>query len=137
VKEAVVGYMGGSAETANYSDVSSGTTQHREAVKIIYDPRIISYEALIDIFWRQIDPTDAEGQFADKGFQYTTAIYYKNEVEKIMAEDSKNALETSKKFKKKIATLILPFPNFFEAEGYHQNYYKNHAFRYSLYKKGS
>lgn len=137
VSEAIVWYIWGSQETANYKDVSSGTTQHREAVKILYAPDIISYEKLVELFWTQIDPTDAEGQFADKGYQYTTAIFYWNDEERNIAEASKKILEDSAKFDQSIATLILPVSEFYEAESYHQDYYKKSAFRYNLYKRGS
>lgn len=137
VQEAKVGYIGGSPETANYPSVSSGNTKHREAVQVIYDPQKISYETLVELFWTQIDPTDPDGQFADKGFQYTTALYYANEEEKAVAERSKQNLEASKKFEKAIATLILPQSEFYEAESYHQDYYKKSSFRYNLYKRGS
>lgn len=135
VKMAVSGYIGDSKETANYSDVSSGSTKHREGVRVVYDPAIMSYEKLVELFWTQIDPTDSEGQFADRGYQYTTAIYYSDEGEKTIAEASKKALEDSGKFDEKIATLILPLETFYDAEEYHQDYYKKSSLRYNLYKK--
>ena len=137
VYEAVSGYAWDSEKTANYDDVSSGVTKHREVVQVSYDPEKISYEALLELYWTQIDPTDPDGQFADKGYQYTTAIYYQNEEEKKRAETSKQKLEDSKKFEKKIATLILPTPLFYKAEEYHQDYYKKSSFRYNQYKKWS
>ncbi|MDQ7023710.1 MAG: peptide-methionine (S)-S-oxide reductase MsrA [Candidatus Gracilibacteria bacterium] len=113
VQEAIAGYIGGNKKTANYSDVSSGNTKHREGVKIIYDPNIISYEKLSELFWTQIDPTDSEGQFADKGFHYTTAMFYSNSEEKDILEKSKKSLENSGKFDKKIVTKILEKQEFF------------------------
>lgn len=137
VFEAVSGYIGGSAESANYTAVSRGTSKHREAVQVQYNPEKISYETLVELYWTQIDPTDPEGQFADKGFQYTTAIYYADEAEKLIAETSKKTLASSGKFEKPIVTLILPQSEFYPAESYHQDYYKKSSFRYNLYKRGS
>ncbi|MDP2090445.1 MAG: peptide-methionine (R)-S-oxide reductase MsrB [Candidatus Gracilibacteria bacterium] len=137
VKEAISGYAGGSEEDATYDKVSTGNTNHREAVKVVYDPSKISYERLVELYWSQIDPTDPYGQFADKGYQYTTAIIYENHEEKAIAESSKKALQDSKRFDKDIATLIIPFTTFYSAEEYHQDYYKKSSFRYNLYKKGS
>ncbi|MCH2188850.1 peptide-methionine (R)-S-oxide reductase MsrB [Candidatus Gracilibacteria bacterium] len=137
VYEATSGYMGGDASDAEYTQVASGKTEHREIVRISYDPDIIDYATLIEFFWTQIDPTDPEGQFADKGFQYTTAIYYANPEEKEIAEKSKQALEASGKFEKPIVTKIVPVSEFFKAEEYHQDYYKKASTRYNLYKHGS
>lgn len=137
VYEALAWYIGWSAESANYNDVSSGTTKHREAVQIVYNPDMISYETLVELFWTQIDPTDEGWQFADRWFQYTTAIFYSDEREKNIAETSKKTLGNSWKFEKEIATLILPTSEFFRAESYHQDYYKKSSFRYNLYKRGS
>ncbi len=139
VKEAKTGYIGGSEETATYEQISSGLTKHREWVKIIYDPEKITYARLVELFWTQIDPTDPDGQFADKWFRYTTAIYYDGEEEKSIAEKSKKSLENSQKFEKAIATKILPVVPFYEAEEYHQDYYKKGASRaaYKKYEKGS
>lgn len=137
VSAAISGYMWGSDETANYKDVSSGKTWHREWVKIEYYPEIISYETLVELYWTQIDPTDPDGQFADRGFHYTTAIYYWDENEKNIAENSKQNLQNSWKFEKEIVTKILPAWEFYPAEEYHQDYYKKSAFRYNLYKKWS
>lgn len=137
VSEAISGYIGGSADTAEYSSVSSGVTNHREAVQILYDPNIIEYSTLVELYWTQIDPVDAGGQFADRGFHYTTAIYYSDEWEKNIAEASKQALGDSGKFEQPIATLILPVSLFYRAEEYHQDYYKKSSLRYNLYKKWS
>lgn len=137
VIDAVSGYAGGDEANASYLLVAQGTTPHREAVQITYDPRIISTEEILDIFWSHIDPTDREGQFADKGFQYTTAIFYQNEEQEKIARDSKNRLEESRLFEASIATDILPFTTFFRAEEYHQDYYKKAKAHYELYKRGS
>lgn len=135
VKESISGYTGGDEPNPTYEEVLSGTTGHHEAVKIIYDPAVISYKELVERFWRQIDPTDTEGQFVDKGSQYTTAIFYANEEEKKIAEESKSGI--AEKFEKPIATKILPLKPFYEAEEYHQDYYKKRVSSYNAYKKGS
>lgn len=137
VSEAISWYIWGTGETANYKDISTGNTQHREWVKIIYDPTKLSFKEIIDIFWRQIDPTDEGGQFADRGFQYTTAIYYSNEEEKKIIETSKTALENSEKFDQKIVTQILPISDFFDAEEHHQDYAQKQTLRYKAYEVGS
>lgn len=137
VKEAIAWYAGWTKETAKYEIVWTWNTKHREAVKVVYDPSVISYEKLVKLFWTQIDPTDFEWQFADKWFQYTTAIVYSNDEEKEIAEKSKIDLKESKKFDKEIATQIIPFTTFFDAEEYYQDYYKKSSLRYSMYKKWS
>lgn len=137
VIDAVSGYTGGSEQDASYLKVSKGTTTHREAVQITYDPKVISTEEILDIYWSHIDPTNTEGQFADKGFQYTTAIFYHDDAQKEVAIDSKKRLEQSGLFSKPIATEILSFANFFKAEEYHQDYYKKASAHYERYKKGS
>ncbi|MES2953108.1 MAG: peptide-methionine (S)-S-oxide reductase MsrA [Patescibacteria group bacterium] len=137
IVDAVSGYAGGDEATASYLIVSEGTTKHREAVQITYDPKIISTEGILDIYWSHIDPTNTEGQFADKGPQYTTAIFYHTEDQEMVALDSKKRLEASGLFDKPIATVVLPFTTFFKAEEYHQDYYKKAAAHYELYKKGS
>jgi len=137
VNEVVSGYTGGQKENPTYSEVSSGTTRHVEAIQITYDPQIISYKELLDIFWKQIDPTDDGGQFVDRGYQYTTAILYHSEEQKVIAEQSKKDLEESKKFDKPIVTRIEKADKFYPAEDYHQDYYMNHSWRYKLYRHGS
>lgn len=137
VSEAISWYIGWDKSTANYKEVSTWKTKHREWVKIIYDPSIIKYDKLVELFWTQIDPTDSEGQFADKWFHYTTAIYYSNDDEKLILENSKKNLENSWKFDEAIVTKILPASEFFDAEEYHQDYYKKSSIRYNAYKKGS
>lgn len=137
VLDVVVGYAGGSEENAKYSSVSSGNTKHREAAQVNFDPEKISYEELIEIFWQQIDPTDPGGQFADRGFHYTTAIYYHNKEQKNLAEQAIKNLEESGKFDEPIATIAAPYTTFFLAEEFHQNFYKNSSEKYERYKKGS
>ncbi|OVE74620.1 methionine sulfoxide reductase [archaeon D22] len=135
--EAVNGYAGGSEATADYETVSTGKTDHYEAIQIHYDPTKYTYEMLLKTFWRQIDPTDEGGQFADRGSQYKTAIFYHNEKQKELAEKSKQELIDSNKFDKPIVTEILPFESFFEAEEYHQDYHKKRAIQYKIYEKAS
>jgi len=137
VVDVVSGYVGGHKENPTYEDVSSGTTGHYEAVQITFDPSRMRYQDLLSLFWRQIDPTDREGQFADRGSQYRTAIFYHSEEQKVLAEGSKEELEKSKRFGKPIVTEILPLTEFFEAEEYHQDYAKKKRIQYGLYKKGS
>jgi peptide methionine sulfoxide reductase msrA/msrB len=137
VVSAIVGYAGGHVENPTYEQVLGKKTGHREAIQVTYDPTKVSYERLVEIFFHQIDPTDAGGQFADRGEPYMTAIWYNNDEEKKTAEDFIKQLNESKKFDKPVATSVLPFTNFYLAEEYHQNYYKKSAFHYSLYKKGS
>ncbi|QHT46807.1 peptide-methionine (R)-S-oxide reductase MsrB [Bacillus sp. SB49] len=133
----VSGYTGGHTENPTYMEVVSETTGHREAVQITYDPEIFPYERLLQLFWQQIDPTDAGGQFADRGQSYTTAIYYHSAEQKRLAEESKQGLEESGKFKAPIVTEILPAEVFYPAEDKHQDYYKKSKFHYKRYKKGS
>ena len=137
VTSVVSGYSGGKEENPTYKEVLTGKTGHLETVEVRYDPSKISYEKLIDIFWRQIDPTDTGGQFVDRGAQYKTAIFYHNESQKKAAEKSKKELEDSGKFDKPIATEILSVSTFYKAEEYHQDYYKKRILQYNIYKKGS
>lgn len=137
VTEVISWYAEWDADDANYDAVSAGTTRHREAVQVVYDPTVISFATLVDLYYTQIDPTQADGQFADKGFRYTTAIYYQDEDEKNIIEQAKSTLEASKKYDTPIAVQTVPFTTFFPAEEYHQDYYKKSAFRYNLYKEGS
>ena len=137
VVEAISGYTGGKTENPSYEDVCSGTTGHYEAVQIAFDPEKISYEQLLDWFWKQIDPTDLDGQFADRGMQYRTAIFYHNEEQKNIAENSKRKLEESGKFDKPIATKILKAGKFYKAEKYHQDYSDKNPEHYKAYKEGS
>ncbi|MGG0463318.1 peptide-methionine (S)-S-oxide reductase MsrA [Priestia aryabhattai] len=133
----VSGYTGGHKENPTYKEVCSETTGHYEAVQITFDPEVFPYERLLELYWPQIDPTDAGGQFADRGDSYRTAIFYHNEHQKELAEESKQQLEASGRFSEPIATQILPAKPFYEAEEYHQGYYKKNKFRYAMYRRGS
>ncbi|WP_047983089.1 peptide-methionine (S)-S-oxide reductase MsrA [Ornithinibacillus californiensis] len=124
VHSVISGYTGGQVENPTYEQVKTGTTGHYEAVEITFDPSIISYEEIVEVFWRQIDPTDAGGQFQDRGDQYRAAIFYHNEEQKEIAQASKMALAESGKFSKPIVTQILPAVTFYPAEDYHQDFYK-------------
>ncbi len=137
VSKTVVGYLGGSKETANYNLVSAHQTQHREAIEVTYDPAQISYDQLLDIFWHNINPTQANGQFHDLGLSYQAAIYYGNEKEKKSAEGSKEKLAKSGRFDKPIVTEILPSTPFYPAEDYHQKYYLKNPAAYEAYHVGS
>ena len=134
VKEAMSGYSGGHVDNPTYEEVLSDRTGHREAVKVIYDPGQISYYQLLEAFWKMFDPTDKGGSFADRGHQYTSAIYYQNEEERKAAEESKNKLEKSGIFDRPVATSIEPLKNFFPAEERHQNYYRKHSNHYKNYR---
>jgi peptide methionine sulfoxide reductase msrA/msrB len=137
VIEAVSGYTGGRMENPTYKQVSAGGTGHIEAIKVVYDPAKLSYSQLLDILWRHIDPTDAGGQFVDRGDQYRSAIFYATDEERQMAEASKKALSASGHFDRPIVTDILPLGAFYEAEDYHQDYYKKNSLRYNWYRSGS
>lgn len=137
VKKVISGYTGGDTESPTYETVSSGGTGHAEAVQITFDPRKISYEAIVNIFWRQIDPTDDGGSFVDRGTHYRSAIFYHTEEQKQIAESSRRYLGASGKFSKAIATEIVEFKKFHIAEAYHQDYYKKNTSRYKLYRAGS
>jgi peptide methionine sulfoxide reductase msrA/msrB len=137
VIKTLVGYTGGSEADANYQKVSAHQTQHREAIQVTYDPAQISYDQLLDIFWRQINPTQADGQFHDIGLSYQAAIFYSNEEEKKAAEASKKNLGESGKFQKPIVTEILPAMNFYPAEEYHQKYYVKNPADFEAYHVGS
>ncbi len=137
VLEVVSGYAGGKEANPTYKQVSSGRTGHLEAVKVVFDPARISYGQILDAFWRHIDPTDAGGQFVDRGRQYRTAIFYVDEEQHRVALESRRQLAESGLFKQPIATEILPFTGFYEAEDYHQDYYRNNPIRYRLYRFNS
>ena len=130
-------YQGDSADLAHYDIVSLGRTKHRETIKVVYDPSKISYAQLIDAYRRQIDPTDAGGQFADRGYQYTPAIVYQTPEEREIAEKSKEDLGEAKKFNIPIAVSVIPYSPFYAAEEYHQNYYKTHSDHFLQYEKAS
>ena len=133
----VSGYTGGTTENPTYEQVCSETTGHYEAVQITFDPDIFPYEKLLQLYWQQIDPTDPGGQFYDRGQSYQTAIFYHNEGQKQLAEESKKKLGESGVFKKPIVTPILQAKPFYPAETYHQDYYKKNPDRYNAYHVGS
>lgn len=137
VVDVVAGYTGGTVPNPTYEQVCSGKTGHTEAVQVTFDPAVVSYEDLLDIFWRNIDPTTEDAQFADRGSQYRTAIFYHSEEQKTAAVASKNKLAASGKFENKIVTEIVPAGVFYMAEEYHQDYFKKEPFRYGRYKEGS
>ena len=136
VSNVVSGYAGKKG-SPTYAEVASGQTKYKEAIQIFFDPQKISYKKLLDLFWKQIDPTDAGGQFVDRGPQYSTAIYYHNETQKKVALQSKKDLEKSRKFIKPIVTEVLPYMYFYLAEDYHQNYSQKRTLQYKVYEKGS
>ena len=137
VIDAISGYTGGSLENPTYKQVSSGSTRHIEAVKVVYDPEKISYAKLLEVFWTHVDPTDAGGQFVDRGSQYVSAIFYADETERRLAEHSKEMLAETGVLEGSILTGILPLGAFYAAEDYHQNYYKKNPLRYKWYRSGS
>lgn len=137
VKEAISGYTGGKSESPSYSQVSGGGTGHTEAVQVYYDPDVVTYAQLLDVFWRHINPTDPGGQFVDRGSQYRSEIFYHNETQKQLAQASKKALEKSMVFDKPIVTPVTRFEKFYPAEAYHQDYYKKNPLRYKYYRWGS
>jgi methionine-S-sulfoxide reductase len=137
VYEAVSGYSGGTEETAQYYTVASGRTDHREAVQVYYDPDVINYEKLLELFWLSIDPVDDGGQYADRGYQYTTAIFIENENQRQAAEASKKALQDSGDYDDPIATQIEDYKTFFPAEEEHQDYAKKQSASYQRYVQGS
>lgn len=137
IKEVLSGYTGGHVENPTYEQVCTGMTGHIEAVQITFDPEIISYEKLVNLYWTLIDPTDASGQFYDRGESYTTAIFYHNEKQRVIAEKSKESLELSGKFHKPIVVKIVQAKPFYLAEDYHQHYYKKNPIHYARYQIGS
>jgi len=137
VVKTVVGYTGGSEADANYQKVSAHQTKHREAIQVTYDPAQISYDQLLDIFWRQINPAQADGQFHDIGLSYQAAIFYGIDEEKKLAEASKEKLGKSGRFQRPIVTEILPAMNFYPAEEYHQKYYLKNPADFEAYHVGS
>lgn len=135
VKAAISGYAGGKESTATYGQVTTGRTDHREAVRIEYHPSNISYSELLDLYWKSIDPTDAGGQFTDRGPHYTTAIYPHDEEQYRLAKQSKRNLSGSGKFEEPIVTKIQNFTTFFRAEDKHQNYSRENSVRYESYER--
>ena len=128
------GYTGGTKKNPTYEEVSSGSTGHAESIQIVYDPSKISYAKLLDVFWHNIDPTVQNRQFCDTGRQYRSAIFYHNDEQKRLAEESKKALEVSGKIKGRIYTEITPASEFYSAEEYHQKYYEKNPLRYNFYR---
>ena len=134
VTDTTSGYMGGTVEFPSYRQVSSGSTGHAEVVKVDYDTDLVSYETLLDTFWRNVDPLDGQGQFCDKGSQYRSIVFYHDDSQRQLAEDSKQAIDGL--FEQPIATEILSAAAFYPAEDYHQDYYQTHPARYRLYRFG-
>ena len=132
VLETISGYIGGNTDNPNYKNHSQG--KHREAVEISYDPTKVSYEELLEVFWRSVDPTDAGGQFCDRGHSYTTAIYTVDESQEKLANESKTRLESSSTLKNSIVTSIEPAAAFWPAETYHQDYFNKNPIRYKFYR---
>ncbi len=137
VLDVTAGYIGGTVANPTYEQVSSGQTGHAEAVQITFDPSQVSYQDLLEIFWRNIDPTTEDAQFADQGTQYRTAIFYHSDEQKKLAQASKDKLAASGKFKSPLVTEIVPATGFYRAEEYHQDYFKKQPFRYKNYSVGS
>jgi len=137
VTRVISGYAGGTKSDPTYKEVSSGKTDYREAVQVYFNPEVISYSETIDIFWKQFDPTDDGGSFADRGFQYSSAIFYHDEDQKEIADQSKKELNNSGKFDEPIVTPIIEFTIFYPAEDYHQDFYRKDPDRYYNYRKGS
>jgi peptide methionine sulfoxide reductase msrA/msrB len=137
VIEVISGYTGGDQKNPTYEQVSYGQTNHYEAVQVHYDPDQVTYQELLDVFWRHIDPTDAGGQFVDRGGQYRTAIFYHDPEQKRLAEESKKALNQSRRFVKPVVTEIKPLTAFYRAEDYHQDFYKKSPTRYHSYRNHS
>lgn len=137
IKQVVSGYTGGHRQNPTYKEVKSGTTGHVEAVEITFDPAVFPYTRLLEVFWQQIDPTDDEGQFQDRGSSYRTAIFYHSEAQKRAAEASRTAVESSGRFDKPIVTSILPAAAFYPAEEYHQDFYRKEPDAYKEDRKTS
>jgi peptide-methionine (S)-S-oxide reductase len=135
VLETISGYTGGQLERPSYEQVSAGGTGHYEAVQIRFDPQRVSYEKLLEVFWRNVDPTDAGGQFCDRGDQYRSAIFVHDDAQRAAADASLRAHEASGRFPAPLATRILPAATFWPAEAYHQDYYRENPIRYRFYRK--
>ncbi len=137
ISQVISGYTGGKKKNPTYKEVASGSTLYVESVEIHFNPAIISYNDLLEIFWRNIDPTDAGGQFVDRGKQYATGIYYINQQQKMTAEQSIKNIENSQRFGKKIVTKLIPAGKFYPAEKYHQDFFKKNYIHYKIYRAGS
>lgn len=136
VSSVTSGYAGGQEKNPSYDQVSSGRTGHTESVEIVYDPAVVSYERLLEVFWRNIDPLSANGQFCDRGPQYRSAIFYHDDAQRSAAEASKTRIEASGRIKGTIVTEIVPATPFYKAEEYHQDFYKKNPVRYHTYRLG-
>lgn len=130
----VSGYMGGTLANPTYEQVSDGRTGHAESVEVSYDPSKVTYQKLLDAFWRNVDPVTPNAQFCDHGTQYRAAVFYSTDEEKRLAEESKRSLEESKRFPQPIVTQLVQASAFYQAEEYHQDYYKKNPLRYKYYK---
>ncbi|EDO1165102.1 peptide-methionine (S)-S-oxide reductase MsrA [Listeria innocua] len=137
IEKVVSGYTGGHTVNPTYKEVCSGTTGHTEAVEITFDPAVFPYEKLVEVYWQQTDPTDAAGQFVDRGDSYRPAIFYHNEEQRQIAEKSKAALDASGRFKKPVVTEIAKAETFYPAEEYHQDFYKKEKAHYEGYQVAS
>jgi len=137
VVQVISGFAGGKEINPTYKEVSSGKTGYRESIQVYYDPQVISYPEILEVYWRQFDPTDDGGSFHDRGFQYTSAIFYMNQEQKEVAEKSKKELDKSGIFDKPVVTKIIKYTTFYPAEDYHQDYYKKNPERYHSYREGS
>ncbi len=134
VVSTVSGYIGGHVDNPSYHQVTQGDTGHYEALQVTYDPAKIGYEKLLDVFWRNVDPLDDDGQFCDRGPQYRTGIFYHDEEQKRLAEESKAQIDGSKVLDRPIVTEIMTAPTFYPAEDYHQDYYRKNPLRYKFYR---
>ena len=137
VAKTVVGYTGGHMANPSYEDVSSGQTGHAESIEVTFDPRVVSYDKVLNVYWHNIDPTQTDGQFVDQGTQYRTVIFYHSPAQKRIAEESKKALQASGRFDRPIVTAIEPAGPFYPAEDYHQKYYRKSPLGYNLYHAAS
>jgi peptide methionine sulfoxide reductase msrA/msrB len=137
VEEVISGYTGGETMDPTYKQVSAGITGHTEAVEVHFDPAKISYAELLDAFWKIMDPTDANGQFVDRGKQYRSGVFYLNDEQRMIAEASKQKLAETGPFKKELVTEITAAGPFYRAEEYHQDYYFKNPIRYKFYTYGS
>lgn len=136
VTKTISGYMGGQTKNPTYKQVSTGSTGHAEVLQVTYDPKVVTYQQLLDHFWKNVDPLDKNGQFCDRGSQYRPGIFYHSDEQRRLAENSKKALEASKQFDKPIVVEITKASEFTPAEDYHQDYYKKEPVRYGIYRYG-
>ena len=130
----ISGYTGGQVDNPNYEQVSAGGTGHAEAVEVTYDPKKVTYQQLLEVFWRNVDPTTPNAQFCDHGSQYRTAIFYHDETQKQLIDESEKTVESSKTFPEPIVTEVSPATSFYPAEEYHQDFYTKNPIRYKFYK---